>query len=83
VDGLPDDIQRDVLTWVRNWPRVEQAWEMFAETAVEYLRTNRELNQKAGQKGRDRSLSREQREALDDIVRRSTAVQDFLNRKLT
>jgi hypothetical protein len=82
VDNLPDEFERDVLTWVRNWPRVEQAWEMFADTAAEYLRTNRDLNNKAGQKGRDRSLEKKEREALADLVKRTAAVQDFLTRRL-
>lgn len=82
IDDLPDEFERDVLTWVRNWPRVEQAWEMFADTAAEYLRSNRELNHKAGQKANDRSLDKKQREALADLVKRTSTVQDFLTRRL-
>lgn len=82
IDDLPEEFERDVLTWVRNWPRVEQAWEMFADTAAEYLRTNRDLNNKAGRKGNDRSLDKKQREALADLVKRTAAVQDFLTRRM-
>lgn len=82
VDNIPDDLTRDVQAWVRAWPSVDKAIADFKKAILDFQAKNRELNQKANRKQSDRSLSREQRDALQEIVARTAATHDALDRLL-
>jgi uncharacterized protein YoxC len=82
VDNIPDDLTRDMQAWVRAWPSVEKAIADFKKAIQDFQAKNRDLNQKAGRKASDRSLSREQREALQELVSRTSATNDALDRLL-
>jgi uncharacterized protein YoxC len=82
VDDVPEDLARDMQAWVRAWPSVDKAIADFKKAIQDFQAKNRELNQKAGRKASDRSLSREQREALQNLVARTSATNDALERLL-
>lgn len=82
VEGIPEELARDMQAWVRAWPSVEKAIADFKKAIQDFQAKNRDLNQKAGRKAGDRSLSREQREALQNLVARTSATHDALERLL-
>ncbi len=82
VDDVPEDLARDMQAWVRAWPSVDKAIADFKKAIQDFQAKNRELNQKAGRKASDRSLSREQREALQNLIARTSATNDALERLL-
>lgn len=82
VDNVPDELTRDMQAWVRAWPSVSSAIADFKKAIQDFQAKNRALNQAAGRKANDRSLSREQREALQDLIARTSATNDALERLL-
>lgn len=82
VDDIPDDLTRDMQAWVRAWPSVEKAIADFKKAVLDFQAKNRELNHKAERKASDRSLSREQRAALQGLITRTAATHDALDRLL-
>ena len=79
VDGIPNDLARDVKAWAREWPAIERAYADFKRTVNAFLQTNRSLNQAAGQKQRDRSLPEAEKKAVLELVTRTAATLDALN----
>ncbi|HMO09440.1 MAG TPA: hypothetical protein PKD10_17610 [Paracoccaceae bacterium] len=82
VDNVPDDLNRDMQAWVRAWPSVDKAIADFKKAVQAFQQVNREINQKAGRKLSDRSLAGEQKKAVEEIVARTTATSDALQRML-
>jgi hypothetical protein len=81
VQGVDDpDIERKMKTWVKDWPKVEAAYADLKKAAQEFIATNREINHAVGQKLRDKSISREQKKALEELLARSSATHDAVNR---
>lgn len=78
VDGIPDDLNRDMRAWAREWPAIERAYADFKRTVQDFIQTNRSLNQAAGQKLRERNLSSEDKKALQELVTRTSATHDAL-----
>jgi uncharacterized protein YoxC len=82
VDNVPDDLERDMQAWVRAWPQVAKAIADFKSAIQDFQAKNRELNQKAGRKASDRSLTPEQKKAVQELVSRTAATNDALDRLL-
>lgn len=80
LDNVPDDLQRDVQAWVRAWPSVEQAIADFKKAIQDFQAKNDDLNRKVGRKGSDRSLSADQKKAVEGLLARTAATHDALNR---
>ena len=79
VDGVPDDLTRDMKAWAKEWPAIERSYVEFKRTVQGFIATNRSLNQAAGQKARDRSLSSDEKKALQELISRTSATHDALN----
>jgi uncharacterized protein YoxC len=82
VDNIPDDLARDMQAWVRAWPSVDKAIADFKKAIQDFQAKNRDLNQKAGRKANARSLSPDQKKAVQDLVARTSATHDALDRLL-
>lgn len=82
VDDVPDDLSRDMQAWVRAWPSVAKAIADFKSAIQDFQAKNRDLNQEAGRKASDRSLTSEQKKALQDLIARTSATHDALERLL-
>lgn len=80
VDNVPDDLGRDMQAWVRAWPSVPKAIADFKAAIQDFQSKNRELNHKVGRKLADRSLTPDQKKALQDLLARTTATHDALDR---
>jgi hypothetical protein len=82
VDNTPDDLRRDMQAWARAWPTVDKAMADYKKAIMEFMAKNDDLNRKAGRKLGDRGISGDQKKALEDLVARTTATHDALNRIL-
>ena len=80
VDGIPDDLASDMKAWAKAWPAIEREYADFKRTVQGFINTNRSLNQEAGRKARDRSLSSDQKKALQELITRTSATHDALER---
>lgn len=80
VDGLPDDLDRKMKAWAKDWPTVETAYADFKKKVQDYIAANREFNNAVGQKLRDKNLDRDQKKALEEAPARSAATHDALAR---
>lgn len=79
-DGLPNDLRRDVQGWVRNWPRIQQSYDMFEGSAKDYLEATRALNAQVARKLNSRGLSAAEEAGLKNLLARTVAVIDTLNK---
>jgi hypothetical protein len=65
--------------WARQWPEIERSYAEFKRVVQAYMAKTRELNQSAGQKARDRSISAQEKKALDELVARTAHTFDAFN----
>jgi hypothetical protein len=79
-DGLPNDIKRDVQDWVRNWPRVQQAYDVFEDCAKDFVETNRSINAAVTRKLNSRGLSGAEQAGLKNLLARTVAVHDTIKK---
>lgn len=81
VDGLDEpDLERKMKTWAKEWPKVEQAYANFKKDVQDFIALNRDLNNAVGQKLRDRNIDREKKKALEDLLARTAATHDAVER---
>jgi seryl-tRNA synthetase len=81
VDGIDDrDIRRQMAAWADAFGKVETELKAVFVKVDALIRQNRELNQAVGRKLNDRSGDGDKKKALEDLLARTSATHNALER---